>query len=127
MVLTSIEIFALIVVIVAAIKILVLLIQPKSWLSVVKTVYAKPALAMMVELILAAVILYYLLAELNIVQIFAVMLFFALLMAISFTTYSKETISWARKMLNKNVIKKAWLAILIWVILIVWVLYTLFI
>ena len=127
MVLTSIEIFALIVAIAVAIKILVLLTQPKSWLSVVKTVFAKPVLAMVVELILASVILYYLLAELNIVQIFAVMLFFSLLMTISFTTYSKETISWARKMLNKNVIKKAWLAILIWVILIVWVLYALFI
>lgn len=125
---TPIEIIALIVAIVAAIKIIVVLIKPKAWLnSVVKPVYSKPTLTMLVSLILAVLVLYYLLMELNIIQIFAVMAFLALIMALSFAAYFREIVGLAEKMLRDNhVIKRAWLAILIWIILICWTLYVLF-
>jgi len=123
-------ILALIVAVIAAVKILVLLIKPKAWLdSVVKPIYSIPALTIIVSLVLAGFVLNYLLnAGFTIVDIFAVMAFFSLLMAISFAAYAKDTIVWAGKLLkDKRVIKKAWLAILIWVVLIVWVLYSLFV
>ena len=125
---TPIEILALIIALIAGIKILVLLIKPSSWMKVVEFVYGKPNITMLVSLVLAGAILYYyLLPIMSIVEIFAVMVFLVLLMAISVSAYSKEVIALKRKMLkDKNFVKKAWLAVLVWIILIVWVLYSLF-
>jgi hypothetical protein len=126
--LTPIEIMTLIIAVFAAIKILVILINPKSWMNVVKTVYGNPILTTIISLVLAVVVLNYLLVELTIVQIFAVMLFLSLLMVIGIAAYSKDILQLASKLLeNREVLKKAWLAIIVWVILIVWVLYTLFV
>lgn len=124
---TPIEIFAFIAAIAGAVKILVLLIKPKVWLdSVVKKVYKIPVLTAVISLALSLAVLYYLLEELTITQIFAVMLFIALLAAISIAAYSKEMVSLAEKLTrDKKPLKKAWLAILIWIVLIIWVLYTL--
>ncbi|MDI6655402.1 MAG: hypothetical protein QME59_05890, partial [Candidatus Hydrothermarchaeota archaeon] len=92
-----------------------------------KTVYGNPILTTIISLVLAVVVLNYLLVELTIVQIFAVMLFLSLLMAIAAAPYSKDIMEWANKLSeDRGVLKKAWLAIIVWVILIVWVLYTLF-
>lgn len=125
---TPIEIMALIIAVFAAIKILVILINPKSWMNVVKTVYGNPILTTIISLVLAVVVLNYLLVELTIVQIFAVMLFLSLLMVIGIAAYSKDILQLASKLLeDREVLKKAWLAIIVWVILIVLVLYTLFV
>jgi len=126
---TPIEIIALIVVIVSTIKIIVLLINPNTWMQkVVKPVYSKPMLLTAISTILAAIVLNYLLAELTIVHIFAVMAFLALIMAVSFASYSKEMLVFSAKMMkDKTVVKKSWLSILIWIILIIWVLYVLFV
>ncbi len=126
MALGIVETFALIIAVLAAIKIIVILVKPSSWMKVVKTVYMSPILTTIISLILAALVLNYLLAEVTIVQIFAVMLFAALLGAISVSAYSKEVISMASKMLkDKTIVKRAWLAILVWIALIIWVLYVL--
>lgn len=123
---TLIEIMALIIVILGAVKIIVILIKPRSWAKVVNLVYEKPAVTMIVALLLAMIVLKYLLTELTIVQIFAVMLFLALLMAVGVASYAKETTSLANKLLkDRHVLKKGWLAILIWIILMIWVLYEL--
>jgi len=126
---TPIEIMALIIAVIAGIKILVLLVKPRAWFdNIVKPIYSKPALTSVIALILAGFVLKYLLnSGLTIIQIFAVMLFFALIMALSFAAYSKEMLEWAEKMLeDKAIIKRAWLAILVWIVLVIWVLYSLF-
>ncbi len=123
----TIEIFALIAILLAAIKILIILTNPKSWMDIVKTVWTNSTLTGIISLILAVVVLYYLLAELTIIQIFAVMLFFALLAGVTVSAYSKEVIALGTKMLkDKTILKKAWLSIIIWIALIVWGLYVLF-
>lgn len=125
---TSIEIMALIVAVLAAIKLLVILINPKSWMAVVKAVYGNPAATTIISLILAGLALKYLLVELTIVQIFAVMLFFMFLMAIGFSAYSKDALTWANRLLaDRNAMKKSLLPILIWLVLVVWVFYALFV
>ncbi len=124
MTLGTIEVMALIVVVAAAIKILVILVKPKAWVGIVKKIWVNSALVGIVSLVLAAVVLYYLMqAGITIVQIFAVMLFIALLAAVSAAVYSKEIMGLAQKLLkDKNILKKAWLAILVWIILIIWAL-----
>lgn len=120
---TPIEIMALIVVLAAAIKILVILVNPKSWLGIVNKVWSKPVLTGLISLILAGVVLYYLIQELTIVQIFAVILFIALISATSMAVYAKDFIAMAQKFAkDRSFLKKAWLAVLIWIILILWAL-----
>ena len=126
---SPIEIMALIVVLLGIIKIIVIVYDPKVWLnSVVKPIYKNSCVTMVVALILAGGSLYYLLMELNLIQIFAVFFFMAALMLMSFAAYSKDTIAFATKLLStKNLLQKAWLALLVWLVLLAWVLYVMFV
>ncbi len=119
---TPIEIIAFIVLIAAAVKIIVLLINPKSWMKAVKPFYKNQVLITIIALILAAAVLYYLInSGITIVQIFAVMAFVALVACISVAAYAGELFAMADKMLKgKKILKKAWLSIVVWIILVVW-------
>ena len=67
---TPIEIIALIFVVFGLIKLLVIAVNPKAWAKVPQKMAAQPVLLTVVSLVLAGVVLYYLRAELSIVQIF---------------------------------------------------------
>ena len=125
---SAIEYMALIFLAVATLKMIVILISPKVWMNgVVKKVWGKPVLMMIVCLILAGVSLYYLtVAGITIVEIFAVMLFFSLLAAVGVAVYAKEVIGLANKLMNRSILKKSWLYIIIWIALIAWGFYALF-
>lgn len=124
---TPIEIIALIIIIVSAIKIIVILAKPKAWADFVKKIWVNPMVMSIVSLILAVIVLYYLIQSgLTIVQILAVTAFVALLMAVGLGIYAKEVISMATKMLKKGILKRAWFYTLLWVALIVWGAYELF-
>jgi len=123
MVFTPIEWMALILIVVSAIKLVVVLVNPKAWYdSVAKKVWASPNLMMVVSLVLAAVVLYYLLlGGITIVEILAVMLFLSLFIAAGAAIYKKEILGLAQKLLkDKSMIKKSWLYIILWAVLIVW-------
>ena len=118
---TPIGIIALILIIISAIKIVVILVNPKSWADFVKKLWSNPMITSVISFILAAIVLYYLIQSgLTIVQILAVTLFVALLMAVGIGMYASEMISMATKMLKKGVLKKAWLYTLIWIVLLIW-------
>jgi hypothetical protein len=113
---------ALIFMAIAAIKIVVILISPGKWNNVIKTIWTNSGLTMGISLILAATSLYYLIqGGITIIQILAVLLFTAFLVASGMAVYKKEVIKFADKLMkDKKVIKKSWLYILIWAVLIVW-------
>jgi len=125
---TPIEIFALILVALASIKILVILIKAQAWMKVVKAVYGNPVITAIISLIVGAVILYYLIIieQLTIVQIFGVMLFMIPLFALSFCMSSKETIEFANKALKKPILMRYWLPLIIWLALMAWAVIELF-
>lgn len=125
---TIIEWMAAIIAIVAVIKILVILIKPKAWMSVVKPIYANSVVLMIVGIILAGGSLYYLLdSGITIVQIFAVMFLLMALMLLSVAAYNKELVGMANKMLkNRGVLRKGWLAMIVWLVLSVWAIKELF-
>lgn len=127
MVFTGTDVLALILIIISSIKIITILINPKAWLNnVVKKVY-KPY-SPIIFLILSLIVLYFLLQELTIVQILAVMLFTALIFGINFSTHSKELIRLANKICKQgNIIKRNWLSFVIWIILMLWGLKEIFI
>ncbi|MEW6063512.1 MAG: hypothetical protein AB1571_04050 [Nanoarchaeota archaeon] len=127
MALTAIEITALIISLLALIKIIVILIRPRSWLGVVHLIYAKPNVTMISALVLALIVLSYLLQELTIVQVFASMLFLALLTIFSVAIYYTEIKTLADKLYkDKNLLRKSWLPILVWLILIFWTFFEIF-
>lgn len=115
---TPIEIIALVVIVLSVLKIVLI---RKVWIKVVRKLYSAPKVLLLVELALAAIVLYYLLqAGFSIVEILAVVAFGALLTGIGFAAFGRETVSWAGKVLKKDIWKKAWLPILVWLALIVW-------
>ena len=124
---TPVEIIALVIIIFALIKMLVLLVNPKSWMNFAKGLYKTPAVTQIIALILAAVVLYYLLQELTIVQIVATMAFMALLLAIGLAPEVGSLIKKYETMIKKgNLWKEYWLYTLIWIILLLWALKELF-
>ena len=124
---TPIQIMALIVALLGAIKMIVIFISPKSWIkNVVKPIYKTPMIASIAGLIITGVSLYYLNQELTIVQIFAVLLFFFGLMLMTFAAVSKEMMKLAENVLKKDGLIRFWLPILVWIILLIWVFYALF-
>lgn len=124
---TPIQIMALIVAMLGAIKMIVVFISPKSWIkNIVKPIYKTPMIASIAGLIITGVSLYYLNQELTIVQIFAVLLFFFGLMLMTFAAVSKEMIKLAENVLKKDGLIRFWLPILVWIILLIWVFYALF-
>src|SRR3989338_168795 len=118
----GIETLAWVFFIVAAVKLIVVLVSPKIWLnSVVRKILKNSFLAGLVSFVLAVVCLYILLQELTIVQIFAVMLFVSLLAALGIAAYSKEVVGLAEKLMkDKKILKKSWFYLLIWIALVVW-------
>lgn len=121
---TPIEIMALIVATAVLIKLVLMVASPKSWKSTVtKRSWANPILTTIVSLVVMVVSLIFLIRELTIIQIFAVMFFAMSLMILSFAPYSKDMLVLEDKMF-KN-LKKGWVAGIVWLVLAIWVLYAL--
>jgi hypothetical protein len=124
--LTPIEWIVTIFAVLGLIKIIVILVNKEGWWPVVKGAWSRPGLTGAVSLILAAIVLWYLLQELTIVQILAAMAFTALLMVFAFIQYSDELLALAKKILKKKFSGWLWLYIVIWVVLLLWALYEIF-
>ena len=125
---TPVKIIALIFTIFSLVKLVVVLINPSSWSSVVKKMYAKTGYVMAFSVVAAVIILTYLLQELTIVQIFASMTFMMTLMMLQFSIFGKEIIELSDKFLSdKNLLKRMWPVLLIWIILMIWVIYEIFV
>jgi hypothetical protein len=119
----ALEIAALVLAVLVLVKVLVVSFNARAWMKVVRFLYSNRALLFIVELVLAAVLFYYLIQQMTIVQIMSVVALGALLTGMVFAVYARETIAWASKFLNsKSLMKRAWLPILIWLALVIWTL-----
>jgi len=123
---TPIEWIVTIFAVVGLIKLFVIMISRKSWWGLTKGVYGNPGITGAVSLVLAAVVLWFLLQELTIVQIIAAGIFMVLLMGFAFMTHAKELMGLAKKVYDKKFSGGLWLYIVIWVVLLLWVLYEIF-
>ncbi|MBN1870665.1 MAG: hypothetical protein JW847_08835 [Candidatus Omnitrophica bacterium] len=125
---TPIKIIALVFIVLALVKLLVISINPSSWKTVIKAVYGKPILTTALSLIAAVVILMFLLKEMTIVQVFASMAFMAALMMAQFAAMRKEVLEMSEKFLNdKSVFQKLRFSLFIWTALMAWALYEIFV
>jgi len=126
MALGALEIIALIFAVGVIIKLLIVSFSAKSWLGFVKGLYSKPMLLMLVELVLAIIVFYYLIQAMTLVQIIGGVLLGALLTGMTLAVYSKELMPAVMKMLKNGFLKKAWLPVLVWLVLAIWTLKEIF-
>ena len=85
---TTIETIALVIIAISAIKIVMLLIKPKAWMSFAKKFWGNAGLMQIAMLVLSGFLLYLLIHNgISITQIFAVMAFIATLMAVGFAPH----------------------------------------
>lgn len=121
---SALEIIALIFIAILVVKLVVLAINPKAWyrgplaklFSNTNTTYA-------ISFTFGVVLLVYLLRELSIVEIFAVVVFASFLMALTMAPYMKQLIGMVQRDIegNKNFLYANWLSTTVWLTLIVWV------
>jgi hypothetical protein len=123
---TPIQWIAFLFVIIGLIKIIFILANKKKWLDFVSPLYKNPKATSWIMIILAAVVFYYLLQTLSIVQIMAVMAFSSLLFGFASMIYGKELMTLARKIYNKKFTGGMVLYIILWIILSLWTLYAIF-
>ena len=127
MALTPVEIIATIFIVLAAIKIIVILVNRMGWYnSVVKPVYSS-SLSPIIFLILAAIVFWYIIQEVTIVQIIAVSAFVGLLIGVGFAAFGKDTLQFSKKVYAKELNGWTWISLLIWTALILWAAYMIFI
>ncbi|MEK6890725.1 MAG: hypothetical protein AABX03_01160 [Nanoarchaeota archaeon] len=124
---TSLEIIALIFIIIAIIKLIVILINKKDWLPVIRTVYGNSLTSSIVIAILTIIVFYYLIKELSIVQIMAVAAFVSLLFTLSFLQFKREVLELAVKVYKNKLSPATWIYIIVWIALMAWALYEIFI
>jgi len=119
---TPIEIIALIVILFAGIKMLILLINPTAWMNFAKKILISKGLVQLIGLILAVVIFYYLRqAGMSIITILAVMAFFGALLMIGLAPSAGDLIKKYQGQIKRGRLwQENWLYSLIWIVLLVW-------
>ena len=121
MALETLEILALILIAVAAIKLVILLISPQSWYGLIEKLYSKPLIFSIIASILAVIVLYFLLESgVTIVEILAICLFVVLLIAIGLAQYIDKLIPWVKEQNITSLFKQVWLYIFAWLLLLAW-------
>jgi hypothetical protein len=120
---TSVEIIALIVIVAAVIKMLVLLVNPQGWMNFARGIYKNTALAQIIGLILAGVVFYYIyyVAGMTIVQILAVMAFLAALLMVGLAPHIGDLLKKYQGQIKRGRLwQENWLYTLIWIVLLIW-------
>jgi hypothetical protein len=114
----TLEIMATIIIVFGVIKLLALLFNPKGWMNFAKRIYSNVMLTKIIFLVLAAVSLYYLVgAGVTIIEIFAVMLFFAFLAGIGIAPHAKTIM---KNIKLKTLWSEHWLYTIVWILLLLW-------
>ena len=118
---TALKVIAATLIAFSAIKLLFVLVDVRAWVRFARRLYANPVVTSVVALVLAAIVLYLLLAAgMSIVQILAVCVFVVLLLVVGIAPYANELFAWLDRQDLGAMIKRQWLYTLIWVVLLAW-------
>ena len=119
------KIIAVIIAALTLIKVAFLLISPEQWLGMSQAFLGHTGLVMVVYLVFLAITGYFIFTTIDIIDIFVVMGFTALLVGLSLIPYA-ASLQTTMQEISSTGIGKAWLALLIWVALALAVLYRVF-
>ena len=121
---TPIEILAAVFAILTLAKILILAIKPEALLKASEALLNRRDGMTIVCLILSAVVGYYVLTSVDIVEVAAVMLFTSLLMSLFLLPYYNDVLKIKEFFGRRSeMLRRSWWSLLIWIGLAVWVLY----
>ena len=116
-----IDILAVLLILLAVVKLILLSINAPTWLAAAKTLYARPTVTTTVSYLLAGVVLYVLLQSgLTIVQVLAVCLFVVLLLIPGLAPYMDELLRGLEGKTFRQLLRDQWLYTLVWMILLGW-------
>ena len=125
---TPIETLATIFAILILFKLLIIIVSPKLRVTIAESILSKNAAILTITLlILTAIIGYYVLSSLTIVEVAAVMMLMSGLMALFFIQYKKIMLQLLRESLSPDFLMKNCLSLLIWGLLAIWALYAVFV
>jgi len=119
---TPIEIIALILIIVAVVKMLILLINPMTWMNGVMKVFGNKIFTQLFGLVLAGIVFYYLRqAGISIIEILAVASFAFAMMIIALAGHMDDFVAKYKGLIKRGRLwQEYWLYTLIWLILLGW-------
>ena len=119
---TPIEIIALVFIVVAVVKMLILLVNPMAWISMAKKFLNNKIVTQFVGFVLAGIIFYYLRkAEISIVEILAVSTFAFTILIIALAGHLDDLVAKYKGLIKRGKLwQEYWLYTLIWIILLVW-------
>jgi len=123
---TAVQTIALIFILFVLIKLVIVLVNRKAWLNFSTKVYDKPMITSTILGILGILILFYLLQEISIVQIVAVLAFASILFGLGFLQYPKEILNLGKKILRGKHSPGIILYVIVWLALILWALFAIF-
>ena len=117
----AIEILASLLVVVSLVKIIFVLLNAPTWLSLVKRLYARPRLTSLVATSLAGLVLYFLLQSgLTIVHVLAVSVFTALLFVAGLSPLASQILKWFEGKNTAQMLKEQRLYTATWFVLLAW-------
>jgi len=121
---TPVDMIALFFVLVVLVKLLVVSYNKRIWIEkITKPIYNNQKITGVIITGLALLILKYLLEELSLVQIFAVVFFSSLLIVLGFLPYSKELMNLIEKVEKREFTKWQIFYLLVWLFFALWVFY----
>lgn len=119
---TPLEIIALLFAVLSLTKLVVIIINKKAWAnSVAMPIYSNPKRSISVFTMLAIIIFYFIIQELSVVQIFAVIAFSSMLVGIGFMQHADLMQSLIKKAYSKKLSIGNVVYVLVWLALLVWV------
>ena len=124
-----ISILALIFAVVVLVKLTVVLINPQAWLKFTGPIWENHNLTLVIYLLASVVVGYFLLQELTIIQISAVMLFASLLISVGFIAYPKLFFSIKKEIVyasGAKILQENWITVVVWGVLALWTLWAIF-
>ncbi len=123
---TGIETIALVFIAISIIKLIVLAIRPESWYgsdNPLMKIFSGTTTTIIVSLAIGMVVLFYLLQELSIVQIFAAMVFGWLILMLTMAPFAAGILDWVKRAAKEpHFFRKNSFSVIIWILLMFWVL-----
>ena len=119
---TPIEKIALVFIVLAAVKMLILLVKPMAWMNGTMKTFSNKIFTQFVGLVIAGIVFYYLRqGGMSIVQILAVSAFVSALMMIAFAGHINDFAAKYKGLIKRGKLwQEYWLYTLIWLILMGW-------
>ena len=103
----TLEFLAIILISLASIKLIILLIHPNLWFGLLENIYSKPQVVSSLAFALALLVLFFIIQSgVTVIEILAVCLFVALLIATGIANFADDFIVWAKRQDSLFILKE---------------------